>query len=234
MSRLMRNSGIAVLVSITIIMCSACNAAGKPQLPAVSAELENKAEPVVEKTIAVEAYLVQVSMDALYKAGVKPVPVKGSDEITSAVLLKCISDPTNGKVISAGRIVTKDGDTAETNTTTKKNVKRLENINLPNGAKTENVRRETYQIYQNGCHFSAYCAKPNVKEKHQIKLNIEFDFNGYDEDKIAKEDTAPDTTSYNFKGELIVDNDNSVVVGGMQNGNKGLFLVVRAIEMQLK
>jgi hypothetical protein len=73
----------------------------------VWAEDKKEAEPQKEKpdyrSVIVDAWLVRVDADALYKSGVKPLSEKDKENVSVMNLLWCLSDPNAGEVITSAR-----------------------------------------------------------------------------------------------------------------------------------
>ena len=238
-----------VIGAMLIFMLSGCmegakHEAGKPAGTKVEAKTSTqkkktepgqvvvqKAEAGPEESVMVEAHLVQVEMEALYKAGVSRVPSSGADNVTAEVLTKCVADANNGSVISAARLVVKRGEEAKTNSQSRKSVKSVHKNFVPSGqpggtaVETKDV---TYRDYNVGSNLSA---RAEIKKDKQIGIEMNFEYSGFDENR-TDEEAPPEISSYSYRDKLIVKDGQAMVVGGVQNGGKGLYLVVRATVME--
>jgi hypothetical protein len=213
-----------LIVLASVIFISACN--GKARVQPSTVGDVNNVQINLKRSAAVEAYLVYVDMDALYDAGVKQIPTKKGEQVTAEKLLDCISDPNHGSILRADRMVIKEGKEGVNQNSNKKYFNRIEKFNMPGVDKQQ--QSIAFEEYDNDCSIRVHIQQ--IREKH-ISFGIAYSYSGYDQEPSEEDETKPARTAYTFKCELGVAADEPVVIGGMQDGSKGLFLVVRTIPL---
>jgi hypothetical protein len=182
------------------------------------------AKPQKSASVAVEAYLVQVSAKALREAGVKVIPSKSEEAISIPKLLSCMTaGKDKGVLISSTRIVVRENEEAKSTITNTYNLK------LPATTRTKKGPEESYRIHQYNSGTTTVVTI-NVTDDGLLRMLLSFNHSGltFDMADKVKESMPPDLVSYQLTGIFDIKAGRSVIVGSEQSGDKGLFLVVRA------
>jgi hypothetical protein len=182
------------------------------------------AKPQKLASVAVEAYLVQVSAKALREAGVSVIPSKSEEAISIPKLLSCMTAGRDkGVLISSTRVVVNENEEATST------IQNTYNLKLPATTKTKKGSEESYKIYQYDSGTKTTVAI-HVADDGLLKILLSFSHDGltFDMADRVKEGLPPDLVSYQLDGIFDIKAGRSVIVGSEQSGDKGLFLVVRA------
>ena len=172
---------------------------------------EQKEEPDY-RSVIVDAWLVQVSADALYESGVKPLSEKGKDNVSIMNLLWCLSDANNGEVIASARTRTQLNERGKTSLQKIEYIKRKE-------------RGDSFKFspYQQTVEFRSCC---KISQAERIRIEYDFKSATFEEAEIA--DAPPDITNLSFNSVTTVAADKPEIIAQTQIKDKMLFLVLRA------
>jgi hypothetical protein len=182
------------------------------------------AKPQKSASVAVEAYLVQVSAKALREAGVSIIPSKPEEAISIPKLLSCMTaGKDKGTLISSTRVVVRDNEEATST------IQNTHNLKLPATTRTKKGPEESYiiQKYQSETRTTVTI---HVADDGLLRIQLSFDHSGlmFDMADKVKEGVPPDLVEYRLDEVFDIKEGRSVIVGSEQNGDGGLFLVVRA------
>jgi hypothetical protein len=183
-----------------------------------------RAKPQKLASVAVEAYLVQVSAKALREAGVSVIPSKPEEAISIPKLLSCMAaDKDKGILISSTRVVVRENEEA------KSTIQNTYNLKLPATTKTKKGPEESYRIHQYNSGTTTEVAV-NIADDGLLRMQLSFNHSGlmFDMAGKVKEGVPPDLVSYKLDETFDIEEGRSVIVGSEQNGDGGLFLVIRA------
>lgn len=174
------------------------------------AEEQKKEEPDY-RSVIVDAWLVQVSADALYESGVKPLSEKNEDNVSIMNLLWCLSDPNNGEVIVSARTRTSLNERGKTSLRKKDYVKRASGDSFQ------------FTPYEKNVKFENYC-----RISQPERITIEYDFKSVTFEEAETVNAPPDITEVHFNNITTVAADKPVIIAQTQTGDAMLFLVLRA------
>jgi hypothetical protein len=217
--RLSRASIVVLVCFVSVIAISAEMADSSEKVVVVKS-----AKPQKSASVAVEAYLVQVSAKALREAGVKVIPSKSEEAISIPKLLSCMTaGKDKGVLISSTRVVVRDNEEA------KSTIENTYNLKLPATTRTKKGPEESYRIHQYNSGTTTVVTI-NVADDGLLRMVLSFNHSGLTLDMAdkVKESMPPDLVSYQLTGIFDIKAGRSVIVGSEQSGDKGLFLVVRA------
>lgn len=217
--RLSRTSIVVLVCFVLVIAISAEKANSGNKVVAVKSAQQQKLA-----SVAVEAYLVQVSAKALREVGVSVIPSKSEEAISIPKLLSCMTaGKDKGALISSTRVVVKDNEEVTSSILNKYNLK------LPATTKTKKGPEESYKIYQYDSRTKT-AVTIHVAEDDLFRMQLSFSHSGltFDMADRVKEGVPPDLVDYQLTGIFDIKAGRSVIVGSEQSGDKGLFLVVRA------
>ena len=220
MAKRLSKASIVVLVCLVSAIAISAEQAGSSGKVAAS----KGTKPQKLASVAVEAYLVQVPAKALREAGVSIIPSKPEEAISTSKLLSCMTtDKNKGALISSTRVVVRDGEQA------KSTITNTHNLRLPATTRTKKGLEESYAIhkYQSETRTTVTI---HVADDGLLRIQLSFDHNGlkFDMADKVKEGMPPDLVEYRLDEVFDIKEGRSVIVGSEQNGDTGLFLVVRA------
>jgi hypothetical protein len=183
---------------------------------------EPKKEKPDYRSIIVDAWLVQVSADALYESGVKPFSEKDKENVSVMNLLWCLGDPNNGKVVVSATTRAMVNDEAKNSFS---NTMYLgESTESYPGNNSTPVRTRSYRPYDQKVEFRTYS---RILENKQVRVNWSFFSNFFICTKM-KDMSPPESRAVNYDNATIVFSQKPVIVAQTQIGNDMLFLVLRA------
>ena len=220
MAKRLSRASIVVLVcfvSAIAICAEKANSGGK-------VVVVKSAKPQKLASVAVEAYLVQVSAKALREAGVSVIPSKSEEAISIPKLLSCMTaGKDKGALISSTRVVVRDNEQATST------IQNTYNLKLPATTRTKKGSEESYRIHQYDSGTTTEVTI-NVADDGLLRMQLSFNHSGltFDMADKVKEGMPPDLVDYQLTGIFDIKAGRSVIVGSEQSGDKGLFLVVRA------
>ena len=217
--RLSRTSMVVLVCFVSAIAISAEKAISERKVVAAKSAKRQKSA-----SVAVEAYLVQVSAKALREAGVSVIPSKPEEAISIPKLLSCMTTGKDkGTLISSTRVVVRDNEEA------KSTITNTHNLKMPDTTRTKKGPEESYTIhkYQSETRTTVTI---HVADDGLLRIQLSFDHNGltFDMADKIKEGMQPDLVEYRLDEVFDIKEGRSVIVGSEQNGDTGLFLVVRA------
>ena len=184
-------------------------------------------------SVAVETYLLQVDMDALYGFGVAAVPQKADEMVTVPRLVSCLADPNDGRVIDAARVFVFSRESADIKCTNTDYVGRggTGSVTVRSGgartpARPAPVQSVTYVSYDSGTTVDVSSLASRAADP-PIRLSLSYSHSGFfiSEAQIG---APPSTVSYDLHTTFDLEDGQAIVAGSKQTGNRGLFLVVRA------
>lgn len=220
MAKRLSKASIVVLVCfVSAIAISAEKASSGGKVVAAKS-----AKPQKLASVAVEAYLVQVSAKALREAGVSVIPSKSEEAISIPKLLSCMTaGKDKGALISSTRVVVRDNEEATSTITN------IYNLKLPATTKTKKGSEESYRIHRYNSETKT-TVDIHVADDGLLRMGLSFRHNGltFDMADRVKEGVPPDMVEYQLTETFDIKAGRSVIVGSAQSGDTGLFLVVRA------
>ena len=170
---------------------------------------EQKEEPDY-RSVIVDAWLVQVSADALYESGVKPLSEKGKDNVSIMNLLWCLSDANNGEIIASARTRAQLNERCETS------LKRTKYVKKARGNSSRTIP------YQQMVKFESYCG---IYQAERIRIEYAFECATSEEAATVE---MPMKVNVRFNSATTVTADKPVIIAQTQIKDKMLFLVLRA------
>jgi hypothetical protein len=220
---------VLMVMILCVIPFAAASAASEQPCNKEQSQQGGNAQPPQEKpstdSVLVEAYLVEVSNAALAASGTAMLPGDGKKESVSITkLLWCMKDPNAGKVVSMARAFCRTGETAKSSTTKTVYVEHTAAPPVP--ATAHAVMSSTFQPYDSKSEIEV---RPYINEAGPMFLELKFRHEGFNGQNTKKGLVLPpDKLAYNFDSTLTIKPGQPMIVGGMQNGDLTLFLIVWA------
>jgi hypothetical protein len=225
MARISRNIGIwAGVVVCGAFLAGVC--AG-PMAGAVEQGREQSAEQVKEQyqdsRILVEAFVVEVKLEALYKAGVSPIGKK-PNAISIDHILHCLRDPDSAQVTSGAKVAVRHNEEGSIQQETTKRVERP----LPAGetdgrsGRPRRTQRTEFNAYTAGLTFRA---EARVLSQERVAVGYSFAQSDFD---FSEPNMPPGTINRNWGGTVSLEPGRPSIVGSTQNPEKAAFLILCA------
>lgn len=176
-----------------------------------------------EKSVLVEAYLVQVDNEALYEAGVAVVPQKSAESVTVLKLLRCLAEPENGRVISSARVALKKDQEAETSSEKVRYIPRKKMI------KTGKEPVESVQ-------FSPYSTRVRLEvllidmNDDKIRIRYSYKYDGLSDlpDTQTPQESPPGNISFTTQSSLTLPLNKPIILSSSEEAGTSMFFILRA------
>ena len=203
-----------------VVLCVVC-------LTDISAAPTAKTEPPGEKQvknpyedsgIPVEAFVVEVSLDTLYKSGVSPIGQK-PDSVSIENILYCIKDKKNGKVTAGTSVAVKNKQKGRTENKEKNYIARERQVTIENG---KSSKTKIFENYTTGIDFSVIA---NIRSENKIEVSFSFSQSVI---VLSKDDTPPNIIEREWSNTVSLKAGQPGIVGSIQNEDNAVFLILVA------
>ncbi len=201
------------LSAILMLLCSAGIAVAADQPEKVPNPLENK-------SVLVQAFLVKVPNKILYDTEAKMLPSDESQSVTVLGLAACLARSEEAAVIDTARVASAFWARTQNNFRTTRYVATQREISATQDA----VKGVRYTSYEIGTQFSV-----NWRTDNPEHVRIEFSYKAnLLSDKQTQEDILPTMVSYSQEGRMDLTLGKPAIAGSSQNGSESIFLVLLA------
>lgn len=201
------------LPAILMLLCSAGIAVAADQPEKVPNPLENK-------SVLVQAFLVKVPNKILYDTEAKMLPSDESQSITVLGLAACLARSEEAAVIDTARASVHHGARTQNNFRTTRYVTIQREISATQDA----IKGVNYTSYEIGTQFSV---KWSTDHPEHVRIEFLYEANLLS-DKQTQEDILPTMVSYSQEGRMDLALGRSAIAGSSQNGSESIFLVLLA------
>jgi len=204
-----------LLIALTVVPASVVHARQEPTEQELAALLE-------KKSVLVEAYLLQVSNEALSAAGVAPVPQNSTESATVLKLLQCMVEPENGRVISSAGVTVKINDEAETSSKKTRYLPRKKMSKTSKGT----VESVSYSSYSTSVDFNVRLYDMN---DDRIRMSFEYKYRGLDTSSEAcvSQESPPDTVEFSAQSSPTIPLDKAIIISSSQEEGTSMFFILR-------
>jgi hypothetical protein len=183
---------------------------------------EQVQDPYQDSRILIEAFVVEVNLDALYKAGVSPIASK-PNAISIDNILHCLKDPDSANVASGAKVAVRHKQHNSIQQRTTKMVKRTTtNMAKQTGRKPVPTRSHRFDDYSAGLAFNV-----NARVQSEQTVAVEFEFSQTDF-VFSEPNTPPDTINRDFSGRVSLELGKPSIVGSTQNAEQAAILILTA------
>lgn len=178
---------------------------------------EELAALLEEKSVRVEAYLVQVENEALNEAGVAVLPQKSAESATVLKLLSCLADPENGRVVSSVRVALKKDEEAATSSEKVHYIPR----------KDETGKTITIDSYSTGVKLEVLLFDMN---DDRIRIRYSYKHDGLDDipDSQTSQEPPSGRISFVTRSSLTMPLDKTIVISSSEEAETSIFFILRA------
>ena len=205
---------LAAVLFCAVFLADISAAPNKKTSPQIEKQVEN---PHENSRILVEAFVVEVSLDTLYKSGVSPIGQK-PNSVSIKNILYCLKDKENGKVTAGAKVAVKNREEGKTETREKTYVKREQQVVIHGKPTT----RRTRDNYTSGIDFSI---RAIVKSENKIVVSFKFNQSGL---VFLKNDAVPNTFDRQWENTVSLEAGKPTIVGAIQNEDTAVFLILVA------
>ncbi|MHC4618442.1 MAG: hypothetical protein ACYTEQ_11900 [Planctomycetota bacterium] len=178
-------------------------------------------DPYEGARILVEAFIVEVNLEALYEAGVSPIGRK-PESVSIESILQCLKDKARGRVTAGAKVAVGHNQRGEMNVEEQRNIKR--EVPAVGEGRPPGRRRAPYATYSLSKQFSAGAS---VGEDGKIRVNFEFrqDTLGT---PVSDSNTPPNPISRRWENRVWLEAGRPSIVGATQNEETVVFLILCA------
>lgn len=215
------------LVPLTVAVVCIVLMAGYSTSPKAKAQPDrnDKIEtPLPVRCILVEAFVVEVKLDALYKLGVSPIGQK-PNAVSVENILHCLGGKDKAQVSTGLKVSLKPELSGETATTETVYVQRL--VNAPGSRRVDSRSPMVSKSFRSHEISRRIKTGASIGSNGMILVGFTFDENTYRE--ITTDDETPDNTiSRQWSGAAYLEPGEPAIVGATQDKETAVFLVLCA------
>lgn len=183
---------------------------------------EKEPDPYENTSVLVEAFVVEVSTEALAEVGVNPIG-QAPEGISILKILACLNNSEDAAVISGSKVTAKHRNEAQVRNEERFYIKH-ESVSMSMGkqgpVESKSVR---FDDYSSGKSFSVI---PRIQSDEKIRLEASYSDTGI----IENDDEAipPTILEYDWNGMLVLQSGIPIISGAMQNDDAVIFLIMTA------
>jgi len=208
---------LAAVVLCTTLLVGVCDA--ETAKTATEKEVKN---PYENSRILIEAFVVEVKLDALYKAGVGPVGQR-PNSVSMEKILQCLRDENKAKVTAGAKVAVKNSQdggmrSSENRYIEREAMRREKDVNQP-----VPIPAKIFDSYEISTQFSALAYVGPEKD-----ITVEFTFDQSTVDAASKSDRPPMRINRQWKSEVCLEAGKPGIAGATQDGQTVVFLIIAA------
>ena len=212
MSRLMVR--IAVVGCILSTLLWAAESRPRPPVVPPMPEAQEATDPHLHSRVLVEAFVVEVSLPALYEKGVSPLGER-PHSVTVQDLLQCLKDTKNAGILAGAKVAVGHRERAET--------KGAQTIYLERTTKDPGAK--SFQPYDCGRDFTA---QVSVVSDGAISVSYGFQVSNFAQTPAPQDQVPPSRAVWSWSGEVTVEPGKPIIAGAVQEKDSVVFLVLVA------
>ena len=210
------SKSIVVLAAVTLCMVLLVGRSIGPTAEAQAGQDKKADEQQHDVCVLVEAFVVEVDLQKLYKQGVSPIGQK-PDSVSVENILKCLDAKDTAQVTTGVKVAVPSGHHGNA-----KISETIRKIPVQNGRKVPGPVR--YRNYEIGKTFGA-----TVSVRPTGEILMSFDFNESTYRNIPSTDDSP-TNDINreWSGTVNLNAGQPAIAGATQNEETAVFLIISA------
>jgi len=179
--------------------------------------------PYETSRIMVEAFVVEVKLDALYKSEVSPIGQK-PHSVSIKNILTCLKNKEEAKVTAGAKVAAKNKEQGQTKGQEVIYVERLHYDSIPAGHVDANNIRKFFESYNIEKSFAT-----RVSAGADGKIYTSFTFHQTTLDEVSpKSEAPPNRIVRDWSGDVILEQGKPTIVGEMQDADTAVFLILTA------
>ena len=183
---------------------------------AAQEQVEN---PYKDSRVLVEAFVVEVKLDALYKSGISPVGQR-PNSVSMEKILQCLRDKDKAKVAAGAKVAVRNYEEGQMRSTRKVYIEQ----GVSKGKKSDDVAVVKKFVPYETCTSFVACA--NVSPDSSIRL--EFMFNQETPEVVSENDRPPNFMTRNWRSIVSLEAGKPSIAGATQNDETAVFLIIVA------
>jgi len=209
MSLFAKNRTLSALLIISLFcLATVCLVPVVQGSPDRDEEISREDAPYQHAKIFIEAFLVEVKLEALYAQGVNPIGWK-PNSVTAQNILKSLKTDEASLVTEGAKLAIANGAGGTAHEESRRHIT------------TTHGERSTTKSYSSEINFSA---RARVVKKNKIHIEYSFSQEGYK----VQEKIWPIQVERSWSGKVIIENGRPTIIGATQNKESGIFLVITA------
>ncbi|HUW20899.1 MAG TPA: hypothetical protein VMW16_16485 [Sedimentisphaerales bacterium] len=182
---------------------------------------EQVKDPYEGARILLEAFVVEVELEALYKAGVSPIGQKPNSASIENIL-QCLKDKDRAKVTTGAKVAVTQRESGVIQVQEQVYMERQRPVRGARDGEAE--VQKTFDCYNVNRQFDA-----DVVVNPQGRIRVRFRFTQNTLGKASSEkDRPPDTIARNWSGTVSLEAGRPSIVGATQNQEAVVFLILCA------
>ena len=225
MKTVRRSKAAWVVAALWVLFLAGICATSATQAKAAEATQPQAAaqekDPYEGARILVEAFLVEVNLEALYEAGVSPIGRK-PESVSIESILSCLKNKAGGRVTAGAKVAVGHNQRGEMNVEEQRNVKR--EVPAAEEGRPPGRRRGPYATYSLSKQFSAGAS---IREDGKIRINFEFRQHTLGT-PVSDSNAPPVTISRRWEERVWLEAGRPSIVGATQNEENVVFLILCA------
>ena len=181
-----------------------------------ASEQVREVDPLADASVLVEAFVVEVELDALKEAGVSIVG-QAPESLSVLKILWCLREKEMGSVVSGAKVCVKNRE--EGKVSYSKIVYVKNEVKGPDG-KVRSIRYENYEVEK------SFDAQLYLKTDGAIHIEYNYSETGFDDVEDGMQ--PPNMLKFQLRGTLTAKSGKPLVAGAVQNDDSVKFLIVCA------
>lgn len=210
-----------IIVLIGIVICAALVMGVSPAETKKNTTEEQAKNPYENSRILVEAFVVEVELAELYKAGVGPIGQRPNLESMEKIL-NCLQDEDKAKVTAGAKIAVKNDNKGRTNSSIDRYIER-ETAQYGKNANEPVQKSKTFEVYGISTEFWA-----NTYVRPDGSISVGFTFEQKKVDYDIKSDEPAGKITRQWDSHICLEAGKPSIAGAVQEGQTVVFLIIVA------
>lgn len=182
-----------------------------------ASEQVREVDPLADASVLVEAFVVEVELDALKEAGVSIVG-QAPESLSVLKILWCLREKEMGSVVSGAKVCVKNREVGEVSYS--KTVYAGNKVMAPDGMVIRSTRYDKYAAEK------SFEAQLYLKTDGAIHIEYNYSETGFDDVEDGMQ--PPNMLKFQLRGTLTAKSGKPLVAGAVQNDDSVKFLIVCA------
>jgi len=209
-----------IVILAVIVLCTTLLVAASDVETAKTVTEKEVKNPYENSRVLIEAFVVEVKLDALYKAGVGPVGQR-PNSVSMEKILKCLRDEDKAKVTAGAKIAVKNRENGRMSSNQSKHVER-EIIQSQKDTEAS-VPKKVFDRYEINTTFGV-----NARVHPDSDIYLEFTFGQRTVGSVSMSGVPLDTINMDWASSVFLQAGKPSIVGATQNDHTVVFLVIAA------
>lgn len=186
--------------------------------------VKSLAEQYQNARILVEAFVVEVDLEAFYDSGVSPIGQK-PNSVSIRHILNCLADKDSGQVITGAKIATRNKETGEIRQRLTRNIQQAHSV-VRTDSPAAPRRRQRHTINEFSTEIT-FQARAYINTEDTIRTEYSFNQQGFITTTTEPNEPA-DRVSRDWNGVITLEAGKPAIAGSVQDENSAVFLILCA------